>query len=99
MNYYIGADLGTSSLKLLLLDEKKKIVKSIKREYPIFYPNPGWSEQNPTDWWNAFVYGVKELVSDIEPKSVRGISVARSNARTCDFGRGRPGGTSCNFME
>lgn len=76
MNYYIGADLGTSSLKLLLLDEKKKIVKSIKRDYPIFYPNPGWSEQNPADWWNAFVYGVKELVSDIDSKSVRGISVA-----------------------
>lgn len=76
MKYYIGADLGTSSLKLILLDENKKTVKNVIREYPVFYPKPGWSEQNPEDWWEAFSDGVKELISGIDSKSVRGISVA-----------------------
>ena len=45
--YYIGIDLGTSAVKLLLVDAKGAIKKSVSREYPLFFPHPGWSEQNP----------------------------------------------------
>ena len=55
MEYYIGVDLGTSSLKLLLLDEAGTILKTVSEEYPVYFPYPGWSEQNPEDWWNAFI--------------------------------------------
>ena len=76
MNYYIGADLGTSSLKLMLVESSGKIVKSVTREYEVIYPNVGWSEQNPKDWWEAFTSGVKELLSDINGNDVRAIGVA-----------------------
>ncbi|MBE7030435.1 MAG: xylulokinase [Ruminococcaceae bacterium] len=76
MNYYIGADLGTSGLKLLLVDAKGKILNSVTKNYQVYYPNPGWSEQNPEDWWNAFVSGVGELLSGFDAKSVKGLSVA-----------------------
>ena len=47
--YYIGIDLGTSAVKLLLMDEKGTICKNVSREYPLSFPHPGWSEQNPED--------------------------------------------------
>ena len=76
MKYYIGADLGTSALKLLLVDNDKNIIKKVTKEYDVFYPRPGWSEQNPEDWWNAFVEGVKELIDGTDKNSVCGIGVA-----------------------
>ena len=48
---YIGIDLGTSAVKLLLMDGAGKIQKIVSREYPLYFPNPGWSEQNPEDWY------------------------------------------------
>ena len=43
--YYIGIDLGTSAVKLLLMDETGSIANIVSREYPIAFPHPGWSEQ------------------------------------------------------
>jgi len=63
MKYYIGADLGTSTFKLLLVDSCGKIVKTATRSYSVQYPQPAWSEQNPEDWWNAFLSGVKECAN------------------------------------
>ena len=51
---YIGADLGTSSLKLLLMDEDGSILASVSKSYPVYYPTPGWSEQDTEDWITAF---------------------------------------------
>ena len=48
---YIGIDLGTSAVKLLLMEGSGKILKIVSREYPICFPKPGWSEQNPYDWF------------------------------------------------
>ena len=47
--YYIGIDLGTSAVKLLLMDETGSIANIVSREYPLAFPHPGWSEQNPAD--------------------------------------------------
>lgn len=66
---YIGIDLGTSSVKLLLVDADGSILKTVTKEYPLYFPNPGWSEQNPDDWWDACVDGIKELTSDIVDKN------------------------------
>ena len=49
--YYIGVDLGTSAVKLLLMDGAGKIAKIVSKEYPLYFPNPGWSEQKPEDWF------------------------------------------------
>ena len=61
--YYIGIDLGTSAVKLLLADEKGAIVNSVTKEYPLIFPHPGWSEQDPGEWWKAVTEGIGELLS------------------------------------
>lgn len=71
---YIGVDLGTSAVKLLLMNEKGEILNITSKEYPIFFPKPGWSEQNPTDWWEKSVEGIKELTKDYDKSQVAGIS-------------------------
>ena len=71
---YIGVDLGTSAVKLLLMDEKGKIHKVVSREYPLYFPNPGWSEQKPEDWFAQTMDGLKELLSECDKSQVAGIS-------------------------
>ena len=71
---YIGVDLGTSSVKMLLMNGEGEIRKIVSREYPLSIPKPGWSEQNPEDWWNMFVDGCKELIADEDKSQVAGIS-------------------------
>ncbi len=73
MSFYIGIDLGTSALKLLLLDEKGEIINSVSRSYPVSFPRPAWSEQDPEDWWLACKSGIPELVSGIDTSLVAGI--------------------------
>lgn len=71
---YIGVDLGTSSVKLLLMDEVGNIKSIVTREYPLYFPKPGWSEQNPEDWYAALVDGIKELTKDCNKEDIDGIS-------------------------
>lgn len=72
--YYIGVDLGTSAVKLLLMDETGKAVKIVSKEYPLSFVRPGWSEQDPEDWWTQTIAGLLELTQEIEKNEVRGIS-------------------------
>ena len=72
--YFAGVDLGTSAVKLLLMDEDGKIVKIVSKEYPIEFPHPGWSQQNPEDWWAQTKAGLLELTDGIDRKQVAGIS-------------------------
>lgn len=71
---FIGVDLGTSAVKLLLMDENGKICKIVSREYPLYFPHPGWSEQNPEDWFAQSMEGIKELTADCDKSQVQGIS-------------------------
>ncbi len=71
---YVGVDLGTSSVKLLLMDEAGDIKSIVTREYPLYFPKPGWSEQNPEDWYAALVDGMKELTGDCDKSQIEGIS-------------------------
>lgn len=71
---YIGVDLGTSAVKLLLMDGKGKIHKIVSKEYPLYFPHPGWSEQKPEDWFAQTMEGIKELVGACEKSEVAGIS-------------------------
>mgnify|MGYP003295907730 CR=1 FL=1 len=70
---YVGIDLGTSSVKLLLMDEKGKICNIVSKEYPVCFPNPGWSEQSPEDWYEQTMAGLKELLKDCDKSKVAGI--------------------------
>lgn len=71
---YIGVDLGTSAVKLLLMDGKGGIQKIVSREYPLTFPHPGWSEQNPEDWYEQSVEGIKELTAQCDKTQIAGIS-------------------------
>lgn len=71
---YIGVDLGTSAVKLLLMNEDGKIENIVSREYPLYFPNPGWSEQNPQDWFDQSMEGIKELLAGYPKEEVAGIS-------------------------
>lgn len=73
---YIGIDLGTSSVKLLLTDEKGNILKSASREYPLIFPRDGWSEQNPEDWKNGTLSALEEILEGTDRSLIKGIGVA-----------------------
>lgn len=74
--YYLGVDLGTSSVKLLLMDEVGKTLGSVTKEYDVYYPKVGWAEQKPEEWWQATYSGIKELISlkGINNKDIKGLS-------------------------
>lgn len=74
MSYYVGIDLGTSSVKTLLLSDDGQVISSITKEYPLYFPHSGWSEQNPEDWYNQTLSALKELFRDIDTKKVRSFS-------------------------
>lgn len=71
--YYIGVDLGTSALKLLLVASSGKVLNTVTREYPLSFPHPGWSEQEPSDWWNAVRSGMPELLDGFDASMVVGM--------------------------
>ena len=71
---YIGVDLGTSAVKLLLMEGSGRIVKIASREYPLYFPHPGWSEQKPEDWWSNVLEGIKELTAECDKSQIAGIS-------------------------
>lgn len=71
---YIGVDLGTSAVKLLLMDSEGKIQNIVSKEYPLYFPHPGWSEQKPEDWFTQSMEGIKELTGGCDKSEVAGIS-------------------------
>ena len=72
---YIGMDLGTSAVKLLLMDEKGSIKSIVSKEYPLEFPHPGWSQQDPTNWLQAIEEGVPELLAGADPTQVAGVGI------------------------
>lgn len=73
--YYIGIDLGTSATKLMLVTESGVIVNSITKEYPLYFPHPGWAEQKPSDWWSACFEGIAELIKGYDANAIAGIGL------------------------
>jgi xylulokinase len=71
---YIGIDLGTSAVKLLLMSEDGTVEKIVSKEYALSFPHPGWSEQNPQDWWEQSIAGLKELTAECDKSQIGGIS-------------------------
>lgn len=74
---YIGIDLGTSSVKLLLMQKDGTLLSSVSKEYPVSYPKTGWSEQNPEDWLRQTLAGLAELLETkhADKSLIRGIGV------------------------
>ncbi|MBQ5405664.1 MAG: xylulokinase [Oscillospiraceae bacterium] len=73
MKLFIGIDLGTSAAKLLLVDGRGTIRREVTKEYPLSFPQPGWSEQDPAEWWRACTEGLRELLDGEDASLVAGI--------------------------
>ena len=73
MKLYIGIDLGTSAVKLLLMDELGEIKNVVSKDYPLEFPQPGWSQQAPQDWYKAVMEGIPQLLEGFDGKDVAGI--------------------------
>lgn len=71
---YLGVDLGTSSVKLVLADGEGRIADSASAKYPLLLPEDGWSEQNPEDWYAGVVACVRELGCRHDLSAVKGVS-------------------------
>lgn len=74
--YTIGIDLGTSSTKFLLVRDDGTIVNEVSKEYPLYFPKETWSEQNPSDWWNALKVAIPELIKGVDNSEIVGIGIA-----------------------
>ncbi len=73
-------------LHLDTLEKQEQTVKSaisFQNEYPLSFPQPGWSEQKPEDWWNAVVDGIKKLINGFDASEVAGIKFRWTDARSC----------------
>ncbi len=72
--FYIGVDLGTSAVKLLLMNDDGTVERILSKEYPLSFPHPGWAEQDPNDWWAMSILGIKELTEGYKREEIAGIS-------------------------
>ena len=74
--YLIGLDIGTSGAKCILVDDKGAVLASSTQEYPLSTPRPGWAEQNPQDWWDAVVRGLKVILpkANVPKDQIAGVS-------------------------
>lgn len=78
MSYYLGIDVGTSGTKTLLVTAVGKVVAQANAEYPLHQPKPGWTEQDPEDWWKATVKTVRSVIrkAKLKPADVRAIGLS-----------------------
>jgi len=78
MACYLGIDVGTSGTKTLLMDARARVLATATGEYPLYAPKPGWSEQDPDDWWAATVKTVRSVLrkAKIDGRTVAGIGLS-----------------------
>lgn len=78
MSNYLGIDIGTSGTKALIMSHKGDILATGTSEYGCASPKPGWSEQNPEDWWQGTTKAVKATLkkAGVKPESIKGIGLS-----------------------
>lgn len=77
ITYFLSIDIGTSSTKLVLMDWQGECLATVSREYPTIYEENGGVVQDAQDWWDAIIYGCKQLAERFpkEMYAVEAISV------------------------
>ncbi len=78
MAYILGVDIGTSGTKTVLFSEDGAPVSSAVYEYPLYTPKNGYAEQDPLDWWNASVSGIRSVIekSGVSPSYIKGVGLS-----------------------
>lgn len=59
----MGIDIGTSACKVAVFDENGKVLADANRPYNVYYPESGWAEQDPEEWWAAIVAAIRDVLS------------------------------------
>ena len=78
MAYYLGIDVGTSGTKTLVMDPRGRVLATGAGEHGISAPRPGWSEQDPTDWWRATVKATRAAITKagIDGRAIAGVGLS-----------------------
>lgn len=75
--YLLGIDIGTSACKIAVFNREGAVLDSAAGEYEVYYPQPGWAEQNPEEWWRAICTTMKDMFSKsiVKPEEIAGIGI------------------------
>ena len=73
----LGVDIGTSACKVAVFNKQGEVIASGNGGYQVYYPHPGWAEQNPDEWWSAVCRAIGDVLKkgDIKPEEIKGIGV------------------------
>lgn len=76
-HYLLGIDIGTSACKVALFAKDGKVEAAASGAYPVYYPNPGWVEQNPDEWWEAVCETILKVLdsSGVSPADIAGVGI------------------------
>ena len=95
----IGIDVGTSAVKVIAVAEDGEVLERREVPYPLSTPKPGWSEQNPDDWWEATEKALDGLTDGVAGIGLSGqmhglvtldATIVRSARRSSGTTSGRP---------
>jgi xylulokinase len=78
MSHLLGIDIGTSGTKTLICDEHGRVLATAVAEHSISSPKPGWSEQDPEQWWTATIAATKAVMNKakLKPADISGIGLS-----------------------
>ncbi|MFD1428870.1 glycerol kinase GlpK [Lacticaseibacillus mingshuiensis] len=83
-SYIMAIDEGTTSTRALIVDHEGKTVADAQREFPQYFPQPGWVEHNANEIWNAVLSTIANafIGSGIQPKQIVGIGITNQRETT-----------------
>lgn len=75
--YLLGIDIGTSACKIAIFNREGNVMATASGDYPVYYPHPGWAEQNPEEWWSAVCKAIREALEqgNIAPEEIAGVGI------------------------
>lgn len=75
--YLLGIDIGTSGCKVAVFDREGEVIASDSEAYKVYYPHPGWAEQNPEEWWQAVCRAIEAALKKgrVMPEEIAGIGI------------------------
>lgn len=75
--YLLGIDIGTSACKIAILNREGNVMATASGDYPVYYPHPGWAEQNPEEWWSAVCKAIREALEQgkIASEEIAGVGI------------------------
>ena len=73
----LGIDIGTSACKIAVFDENGNVLAAGNGDYNVYYPHPGWAEQDPREWWRAICVTIPKVLEkgNIRPEEIAGIGI------------------------